>query len=100
MLETSHQTTSKAGTQSYSSANWLPKVMLSSQTTPNTPLDAALPIRWKKFSSIHQSLDTSLHHREAYKRCWTNFTHHGGDNGKKRNVKPEACGKETINTAS
>ena len=65
MLETSHQTTSKAGTQSYSSANWLPKVILSSQTPQNTPPDAALPIRWKRLGSTHQSLDTSLHHEEA-----------------------------------
>ena len=43
MLETSHQTTSKAGTQSYSSANWLPKVILSSQTPQNTPLMQPFP---------------------------------------------------------
>ena len=85
--------------QPYSSADRLPKVILSSQTPQNTPPDAALPIREKRLSSTHQSTDTSPSHQEAYTSPWTKLTHQGADNRSKRNYNPAAC-RKTANTVS
>ena len=89
--DTSCQTTSKTGTQPQPSADRLPKVVLSSQTLQNTPLDTALPFRGKRLSSTHQSAGTSPSHQEAYTSPWSNLTHQGADNRSKRNYDPTAC---------
>ena len=65
VLDTSHQTTSKTGTQHHLSADRMHKGVLSSQPPQNTPPDAALPIRGKRLSSTHQSTGTSPSHQEA-----------------------------------
>ena len=59
VLDTSWQTTSKPGTQCHPSADRLPKVILSSQTPQNMPLDLTPSFRGKRLSSIHQSAGTS-----------------------------------------
>ena len=53
MLDTSHQTINKIGTQTHPSEHRLPKVILSSQTPQNTPPDMALLIRGKRLNSTH-----------------------------------------------
>ena len=100
VLDASCQTTSKTGTQPHPSSDRLPKVILSSQTPPNTQHDMALPIRGTRLSSTHQSTSTSPSNQEAYTSPWTNLTHQGADTINKRNYDPAACGKETTNTVS
>ena len=48
ILDTSCQTTSKIGTQPYSSASRLPEVIVSPQKPQNTPSNTALTIRRKR----------------------------------------------------
>ena len=100
VMDTSHQTTSKTGTETNSSADRLPKVVLSSQTPQNTLPDVALPFRGKRLSSTYQSAGTSPSHQEAYRSPRINLTHQEADNSSKRNYDPAACGKETINPVS
>ena len=93
VLDTSCQTTSKTGTKPQTSADRLPKVVLSSQ----------MPQKHTNLCD-HQS-KTQLHppeyrHQEAYTSPWTKLTYQGADNRSKRNYNPAACGKETINTIS
>ena len=76
VLDTSHQTT-KTGMWKYSLVDRLSKVILSSQTCQNTPVDTVLPIRRKKLSSTHWKTNTSPSFQEAYTSHWTNFTHQG-----------------------
>jgi len=54
------------------SADRLPKVVLSSQKSPNTPPDVTLPIRGKRLSTTHQSTGTSPSQQEAYTNPWNN----------------------------
>ena len=75
MLGVPCQTTSKTGTQPHPLAESLPKIILSSQTTQNTPPDVVLPTRKTRSSSTHQNIGTSLLHQEAYTSHWTNRTH-------------------------
>ena len=77
VLDTLCQTTSKTGTQPHPLAERLPKIILSSQTPQNTPLDAVLPTRKTRSSLIHQNKSTSPLHQEAYTTHWTNLTHWG-----------------------
>ena len=71
------QTTTKTGTQPHPLAERLPKIILSSQTFWNTPMDMALPTRKTRSSSTHQNTGTSPLHQEAYMSHWTNLTHWG-----------------------
>ena len=98
VLDTSHQTTSKTGTQPHPSADRLSKVILSSQIPQNTPPDMALPFRRKRLNSTHQSTGTSPSHQEAYTSPWTSLIHQGADNRSKRNYDPADCRRETVNT--
>ena len=66
-LDAPCQTTSKTGTQPRPLAERLQKVILSSQTPQNTPLDAALPTRKTRSSPTHQNIGTSPFHQEAYR---------------------------------
>ena len=59
------QTTSNTGTQTYPLAERLPNIILSSQTSQNTPLDVVLPTRKTRSSLIHQKTSTSPLHQEA-----------------------------------
>ena len=58
VLDAPCQTTSRTGTQTHPLAESLPKMILSSQTPQNTPLDAALPTRKRRFSPTHQNTGT------------------------------------------
>ena len=100
LLDASGQTTSKTGTQDYPSADRLPKVVLSSQTHQNTPLDTTRQTRDTRASSTHQSAGASPYHQAAYASPWTNFTQQGADTRSKRNYNTAACGKETTKTVS
>ena len=71
VLDASHQTTSKTGTQPHPLSHRLPKPILSSQTPQNPSPDAALPIRRKRLSSTQQSAGNSPSHQEAYRSLWT-----------------------------
>ena len=96
----SGQTTNKIGTQPDSTADRLPKVLMSSQPPQNTPFDTALPTRVTKPSSTHHSADTSPSHQEAYTSPWTNITHLGADTRSKRYYDPAVCREDTTNTES
>ena len=95
----SGQTSSKTETQPHPKADRLPEGILSSQLPQNTPLDAALPIKGTRPSSIHQMAGTSLSHEDCTSP-WTNLTQQGAGTRSKRNYDPEAYGKETTNTES
>ena len=60
------QTTSKTGKQPDPLTERLPKIILSSQTPQNTPLDTGQPTRKTRSSLNHQKTGTSLLHQEAY----------------------------------
>ena len=75
VLGTLCQTTSKTGTHPHLLGEGLPKIILSSQTHQNTPLDAVLPTRKTRYSLIHQNTGTSPLHQEAYTTYWLNITH-------------------------
>ena len=77
VLNTLCQTTSKTGTQPHPLAERLPKIIISLQTSQNTPLDSALPTREKRSSLIHQNTGTSPLHQEPYTTHWTNLSHWG-----------------------
>ena len=77
VLDAPCQTTSKTGTQPHPLAQRLPKIILSSQTPQNTPLDTVLPTRKTRSSLTHQNTGTSPLHQEAYTSHWTNLTHLG-----------------------
>ena len=77
VLDTSHQTTNKTGMWKYSLVDRLSKVILSSQTCQNTPVDTVLHIRRKKLSSTHWKTNTSPSSQEAYTSHWTNLIHQG-----------------------
>ena len=77
VLDTPYQKTSKTGTQPHPLAERLPKIILSSQTPQNTPLDVVLPTRKTRSSLIHQNTGTSPLHQEANRSHWTNLTHWG-----------------------
>ena len=66
VLDTLCQTTSKTGIQPYALAERLPKIIIRSQTPPNTPPDAVWPTRKTRSSLIHQNTGTSPLHQEAY----------------------------------
>ena len=77
VLETLCQTTSKTGTQPHPLAERLPKIIISSQTTQNTPPDAVLPTRKTRSSLIHQNTGTSPLQQEASTTHWINLSHWG-----------------------
>ena len=77
VLDTLCQRTSRTGTQPYPLAERLPKIIIRSQTTQNTPLDAVLPTRKTRSSLIHHNTGTSPLHQEAYTTHWTNLSHWG-----------------------
>ena len=60
----SDQTTHRAGTQPHSSTDRLPKVILSSQSPLDTPLDTVMPTRWVRPSYPHQWAGTSPYTRK------------------------------------
>ena len=64
VLDTPCQTTSKTGIQPHPLAERLPKIILSSQTSQNTPPDAVLPTRKTRSSLIHQNTGTSPLHQK------------------------------------
>ena len=98
--DTSVQATNRVGTQPHPWADRLPKDILSTQTSLNTPLDMALPIRGTRPSSTHQWPGTSPFHQEACTSPWTNLTHQGADTTTKKNYSPAAWETETTNTES
>ena len=79
VLDTPCQTNSETGKQHHPLEERLPKVILSSQTCQNTPLDVALPTSTKRTISSPnlQNTGTSALHQEAYTSHWTNLTHWG-----------------------
>ena len=77
MLDTPCQTISKTGTHLHPLAEKLPKIIISSQTPQNTPLDTFWPKRKTRSSLIHQNTGTSPFHQEAYTTHWNNLTHWG-----------------------
>ena len=68
------QTTSKTGTKHHPLTERLPKIILSSQTPINTPLDVTLPTRKTRSSPTHQNTGISPLHQEACTSHWTNLT--------------------------
>ena len=99
VLDTLCQTTSKTGTQPHPLAERLPKIIVSSQTPQNIPLDAVLPTRKTKSSLIHQNTGTSPSTRKPTQRTEPTIPSEGRtqNNG---NYEPAACEKETPNTVS
>ena len=99
VLNTTCQTTSKTGTQPHPLAERLPKIIISSQTPQNTPLDVVLPTRKMRSSLIHQNTDTSQLHMKPthplnqHYQLWA-------DTKNNRNYEPAACKQETPNTVS
>ena len=85
-------TTNKTGTQTHPSAHRLPKVVLSSQTPQNIPLDMALLFRGKRLSSTRQNADTIPSHQEACTRHWTYPTTRGREQ-KQEELRPCSLGK-------
>ena len=75
VLDAPCQTTSKTGTQPHTLTETQLKIILSSQTSRNTTLDAALPTRKTRSSPTHQNTSTSALHQETYTSHWTNLTH-------------------------
>lgn len=82
--------TTKIRTQHQPSEDRLHKVILSSQTPQNTPLDRTLSFRGIRSSSTHHRTFTIPFHQEAYKNPWTNFIHHGADTKSKKNCDSSA----------
>ena len=66
VLDTPCQTTSKTGAQSHPLAERMPKIIIRSQTSQNTPPDVVLPTRKTRSSIIHQNTGTSPLQQEAY----------------------------------
>ena len=83
------QTINQAGTQTYSSADRLLKVFLST----------ALPIRGKRHSSTHQWAETSHNWQEAYTNLLDSLIHQRADR-RSKNYNLAACGTETTITES
>ena len=80
------QTINQAGTQTYSSADRLLKVFLST----------ALPIRGKRHSSTHQWAETSHNWQEAYTNLLDSLIHQRADRRSKNYNRTVARTKPTI----
>ena len=96
VLDSSHQTTNKTGTQTHPLTHRLPKVILSSKTPQNTPPDTALLIRGKRLSTTHQNTGTSPSViQEAYTSHCTNLTI-GGREQKPEELQSSSLGKRDL----
>ena len=100
VLDASCQTTSKTGTQNRPLAHRLSKVILSSQTPQNLPLDVALSKRGTRSSSTQQNAGTSHPPPRSLHKALDQTHPLGADTRSKRNYNYAACRKETPNTLS
>lgn len=85
MLEYLRPSNQQIGIQTHSSADKLSKVILSSQTLQNIPLDMSLLTRGIRPSSTHKREDTCFSYQETCISPWANFTHQVTDTSSKIN---------------